>query len=138
MPSTPAFNTVMNATSALFVGAGIVFIKRRRILPHKICMLTAFACSTIFLASYLIYHARHGTTHFWGTGWIRPIYFVLLTGHTLLAVSTLPLVLWVLSLAIGRRFDQHKKWARFTWPVWMTVSLSGIFVYCLLYHFPHQ
>lgn len=138
MISIPAFNTVCNAASAIFVSSGVIFIKRRRIFSHKICMLTAFTASSVFLASYLIYHARHGAIHFLGTGWIRPIYLILLIGHTVLAIFVLPMVLQVLRLALQNRFDQHKRWARITWPLWMTVSLSGVLVYWFLYQFPKK
>ncbi len=97
-------------------------------------MLTAFASSTIFLISYVVYHLRVGSVRFQGTGWTRPVYFALLLSHILLAVAIVPLVLTTLSRALGGRFDAHRRIARRTLPLWLYVSLTGVIVYFMLYH----
>lgn len=134
MLSHPAFNATLNATSAVLLSAGYAMIRRRRILAHKSCMGLAFASSTVFLVSYLIYHARVGSVPFQGRGWIRPIYFTLLASHTILAAAILPLALITLSRALREQFDRHKRIARWTLPLWLYVSVTGVIVYFLLYH----
>ncbi len=109
-------------------------VRRGRITAHKTCMLLAFACSSIFLASYVWYHLHVGVIHFQGQGWIRPVYFVLLTSHTILAIAILPLAIITLSRALARRFDRHRRIARWTLPIWIYVSVTGVIVYLLLYH----
>jgi len=109
-------------------------IRRGRVNAHRICMLLAFGCSTVFLASYVLYHLHAGVIHFQGHGWIRPAYFVLLTTHTILAVVILPLAILTLSRALARRFDRHRQIARWTLPIWLYVSVTGVIVYFLLYH----
>ena len=104
-------------------------IRRRRIAAHKTCMLAAFACSTVFLVSYVIYHLRVGVVYFLGQGWIRPFYFVLLTTHTVLAIAIVPLALITLSRALSGKFDRHRRIARWTLPIWLYVSVTGVIVY---------
>jgi len=132
--SHPAFNATLNATSAVLLSAGYAMIRRGRILAHKSCMGLAFASSTVFLVSYLIYHARVGSVPFQGRGWIRPIYFTLLASHTILAAAILPLALITLSRALREQFDRHKRIARWTLPLWLYVSVTGVIIYFLLYH----
>jgi putative membrane protein len=97
-------------------------------------MLSAVACSTAFLISYVLYHLRVGVFHFAGQGWIRPVYFTLLTTHTVLAAAIVPLVLVTLSRALSRKFDRHRAIARWTLPIWFYVSVTGVVIYFLLYH----
>ncbi len=134
MLSLPTLNALLNATSATLLTTGFLFIRRKRIQAHKICMGSAFVCSMAFLVSYVYYHAHVGSVKFQGQGWIRPVYFSLLTSHTVLAVATLPLALITLSRALRRRFDRHKRIARWTLPIWLYVSVTGVIVYWLLYH----
>ncbi len=134
MLSLPTLNALLNATSATLLSTGFLFIRRKRIRAHKISMVSAFVCSVAFLVSYVYYHAQVGSVPFRGRGWIRPVYFSLLTSHTVLAVATLPLALITLSRALRRRFDRHKRIARWTLPIWLYVSITGVIVYWLLYH----
>lgn len=100
-------------------------------------MKTAFVVSTVFLISYLAYHARAGATRFTGTGPIRSVYFSILITHTILAALIVPLILRTIFLAMGNRFEEHRRWARWTWPLWMYVSVTGVVVYWMLYRLPH-
>lgn len=131
--SLPRLNACLNAASALFAITGYSFIRRRKILPHKICMLSAVACSTVFLASYVYFHLKAGVIYFQGRGWARPAYFTLLTTHTILAVAIVPLVLITLYFALRSRFASHKAIARWTLPIWLYVSITGVVIYWLLY-----
>jgi uncharacterized membrane protein YozB (DUF420 family) len=132
----PAVNASLNGLSALFLAAGFMFIRRKNVPAHHRCMLSAFATSTVFLICYLTYHfSVRAVTKFSGHGWIRPVYFVLLISHILLAVLILPLALITLTRALRQRFDSHRAIARWTWPIWMYVSVTGVLVYLMLYHF---
>jgi len=124
----------MNALSAVFLCLGYVNIRRKKVAAHKACMLTAFVSSTIFLISYVVYHLRVGSVRFQGTGWIRPVYFVLLISHVVLAAAIVPLAVTTLSRALGGRFDAHRRIARRTLPLWLYVSVTGVIVYFMLYH----
>jgi putative membrane protein len=132
--SLPTVNAILNATSASLLILGYLFIRRRRITPHKVCMLSAFAASCIFLASYLTLRYYAGMTRFTGQGWIRPVYFSILTSHTVLAAGIVPLALVTLSRAWKGRFDRHARIARWTLPLWLYVSVTGVLVYWILYH----
>lgn len=134
LSALPALNATLNATCALLLGAGFLFIRRRKILAHKICMVSAFTVSVLFLVSYLTYHYHVGSVKFEGQGWIRPVYFAILISHTILAAVILPLALVTLSRALAARFDKHVKIARWTLPIWLYVSVTGVVVYWLLYH----
>ena len=134
MLSHPAMNATLNASSAMFLCLGYAFIRRKQVAAHKACMLSAFTSSTIFLISYLVYHARVGSVRFQGAGWSRPVYFALLLSHTVLAVAIVPLALTTLSRALGGRFEAHRRIARRTLPLWLYVSLTGVLVYFMLYH----
>lgn len=129
----PALDASLNATSAVLLTLGYISIRNKRILAHKICMLSAFGTSSIFLVCYLWYHAHHGVTRFTGQGLIRPFYFTLLGSHTILAAVIVPLVLTTLYRAWKKRFDLHKRIARWTLPLWIYVSITGVMVYWLLY-----
>jgi len=127
-------NAGLNATSAILLGTGFYFIKQKNIRAHKVCMVSAVTVSTLFLTSYLIYHYNVGSVRFTKQGWIRDVYFPLLLTHTVLAAVTLPLVLRTLFLATKGRFGQHVRIAKWTFPIWMYVSVTGVVVYLLLYH----
>ena len=131
--SLPAINASLNGLSAVLLLLGFIFIRARKISAHRASMLTAFTCSTIFLISYLYFHFHAGVIRFGGQGWIRPVYFTLLTSHTVLAVVIVPLVLITLSRALRERFDLHRAIARWTFPLWLYVSVTGVIVYWLLY-----
>jgi len=130
----PKINACLNGLSAVFLTMGFIFIKRKKISAHRTCMTGAFVVSTLFLASYLYYHFHAGATRFMGQGWVRPVYFSILISHTILAVVVVPLILTTLAFAIRGQFDRHARLARWTWPIWMYVSLTGILVYVILYH----
>ena len=135
---TPYLATVdafLNAASALFLTLGFVFIRRKNRRAHQTCMLSALATSLIFLACYLTYHYVHGSTRFLGKGAARRVYFLLLGSHTVLAAAVVPLALLTLYRAWRRRFGPHKRLARWTLPVWLYVSVTGVLVYWMLYHF---
>lgn len=130
----PAVNAVLNATSAVLLVAGYLCIRRRLVTQHKLCMLSAFVVSCIFLISYLTLRYYAGMTRFAGQGWVRPVYFTLLTSHTILAAAIVPLALVTLSRALRSRFDRHVRIARWTLPLWLYVSVTGVLVYWILYH----
>lgn len=134
MVAPPALNAALNATSAVLLVAGYFFIRRRRILAHKVCMLTAFAASMTFLVLYIVYHSRVGLVPFQGQGWIRPVYFSILIPHTILAIVNVPLALVTISRALRNRFDRHRRIARWTLPLWLYVCVTGVIIYWLLYH----
>ena len=129
----PAINAVLNATSTVLLTAGYLFIRRRRIIAHKACMLSAFVASTLFLACYLVYHFQAGHVKFPGEGAVQVLYFAILFSHVLLAVTVLPLSLTTLALAFRQQFDRHKRIARWTLPIWLYVSVTGVVVYWMLY-----
>ena len=129
----PAVNASLNGLSAVCLGLGFWSVKTGRIQLHRVCMLAAVALSTLFLVSYLYYHFHVGSVRFQRAGWIRPIYFTVLISHTILAVLNVPLVARALYLAFRERFEEHKKAARYAWPVWMYVSVTGVCVYWMLY-----
>ncbi|MFZ3201882.1 MAG: DUF420 domain-containing protein [Candidatus Acidiferrales bacterium] len=133
LSSLPAVNAGLNAACTVFLLCGYTFIRRRKILAHKICMISAFACSSTFLAFYVYFHLHVGIIRFGGRGWIRPVYFALLISHTALAVVIVPLVLITLSRALRQKFDRHRAIARWTLPLWLYVSVTGVIVYWLLY-----
>ena len=132
----PAFNASLNATSALLLTLGFVSIRRSRPHAHAALMLAACAVSLAFLVSYVAYHARVGSVRFAGTGWIRPVYFTVLLSHTVLAVVIVPLAARTLVLAFQKRLDAHRALARWTLPLWLYVSVTGVIVYGMLYHLP--
>jgi uncharacterized membrane protein YozB (DUF420 family) len=129
----PAVNATLNGASALLLVAGFLSIRRRRVVLHRTLMLSAIGTSALFLITYLYYHAHAGTTRFMATGWIRPVYFVILISHTVLAIVIVPLVVVTLYRALRGDFLRHRPIARITLPVWLYVSLTGIAVYLMLY-----
>jgi uncharacterized membrane protein YozB (DUF420 family) len=129
----PAVNACLNSLSAVLIVTGLILIKTGRDRAHRVVMGAALASSTLFLISYLTYHYTAGRTLFWGTGAIRTAYLLILLTHTVLAVVIVPLVLTTVIHALRGRFDKHKRWARWTWPVWLYVSVTGVAVYWMLY-----
>jgi uncharacterized membrane protein YozB (DUF420 family) len=130
----PAINATLNGMSAILLLTGHSLIKRGRMAAHRAVMLTALATSTLFLISYLYYHYHVGSVHFRGQGWSRPVYFIVLISHTTLAVVIVPLIIITLVRALRERFDRHRAIARWTYPLWMYVSVTGVIVYFMLYH----
>jgi len=129
----PTVNAILNATSAILLVTGYVLIRRRNVMAHRACMGAAFVTSTVFLASYLTLRYYAGMTAFTGQGWIRPVYFTILVSHTVLAATIVPLALVTLSRALRARFDRHVRIARWTLPLWLYVSVTGVLVYVMLY-----
>ena len=129
----PALNAVLNATSAILLSAGYRFIRRRQITAHKRCMLAACATSALFLMSYLTYHYYVGSMPYRGQGWVRPLYFTILISHTALAATIVPLAIMTLFRAWKADFRKHARLARWTWPIWMYVSVTGVIIYVMLY-----
>jgi uncharacterized membrane protein YozB (DUF420 family) len=129
----PTLNASLNLLATLFLLAGYVFVRQRRVGPHRLCMLGALGASAAFLTSYLVYHYHVGSRPFTGTGLLRVIYFAILISHVLLAIAIVPLVLMTVSRALSGRFDPHRRIARITWPLWMYVSVTGVVVYLMLY-----
>jgi uncharacterized membrane protein YozB (DUF420 family) len=133
LTSLPALNAVLNGTSAVLLLAGRALIRRRQMRAHRALMLAALGTSLAFLASYLYYHAHVGSVHFPGQGWSRPLYFSILLSHTILAAVIVPLVLVTLTRALRARYRLHRALARWTFPLWMYVSLTGVVIYLMLY-----
>jgi uncharacterized membrane protein YozB (DUF420 family) len=129
----PTVNAALNSLSAVFLLGGYLFIRAKRRNAHRVCMLSAFGCSILFLISYLIYHFQVGSVPFKGQGWIRPVYFTILITHTILATSVVPLALITLFRAVRERFAAHRRIARWTFPIWLYVSVTGVVVYLMLY-----
>lgn len=131
----PAVNATLNATSGVLVTVGYVLIRQKRRTAHAVCMISATVVSALFLASYVYYHAHVGTTRFLAHGLVRHVYHVILTTHTALAVA---LALWLVPVTVvraaRRRFDRHKTIARWTLPIWLYVSVTGVVIYLMLYH----
>ena len=129
----PALNANLNAASAVLLATGYVLIRAGRREAHKRVMLAALACSTLFLVSYLVYHAQVGSVRFRGQGPLRLVYFAILISHTVLAVTVVPLALVTLRHALQARFDRHRRIARIALPIWGYVSVTGVVVYWMLY-----
>ena len=134
IPYLASVDAALNAASAILLTLGFFFVRQRNVRAHKACMLSAFATSSMFLVCYLTYHSFHGVTRFRGQGAVRGFYFALLGSHTVLAALIVPLVLATLYRAWRQRFPQHKRIARWTLPLWLYVSLTGVLVYVMLYH----
>src|SRR6476660_2405630 len=129
----PHLNACLNGTSAILLFSGWRFIKAHNVAAHRACQVSALIVSTLFLASYLTYHYNHGTTRFQGTGLARPIYFTILTSHTILAIVIVPLIAITFYRALKLDFVRHRKIARVTLPLWLYVSITGVIVYLMLY-----
>ena len=130
----PVINASLNGTSAVLLLTGHNLIRRGRMAAHRAVMITAVITSSLFLISYLYYHAHVGSVRFQGHGWSRPLYFTILISHTILAAAIVPLVIITLSRALRERFDRHRAIARWTFPLWLYVSVTGVLVYFMLYH----
>lgn len=130
----PAINATLNGVSALLLVTAHSMIKRGRVAKHRALMLAAVATSTLFLISYLYYHAHVGSVRFQGHGWSRPVYFSILISHTILAAAIVPLVVITLTRALREQFDRHRAIARWTYPLWLYVSVTGVVIYFMLYH----
>lgn len=130
----PALNALLNASSAILLLIGYVSIRRKRVAAHKFVMGAAFLVSVLFLISYLIYHLQVGSQPFPGRGWVRPVYFTILISHIVLAAAILPLALLTLARALRGHFERHRQIARWTLPLWLYVSVTGVVIYCMPYH----
>ena len=132
----PTVNAILNGIAACFLLVGWVLFRRRNMRAHRAAMLAALACSVAFLASYLIYHYQVGSVRFQGTGAIRTVYFAVLLTHTVLAAAVPFLAAITLFRALRRHFPRHRAIARWTLPIWLYVSVTGVVVYWMLYHLP--
>ena len=129
----PALNATLNATSAVLLTTGWILIRRGRIAQHRAVMIAAVCTSILFLISYLVYHAQVGSVRFTKQGPIRAVYFTILLTHTVLAAAIVPLVLVTLTRALRARYERHRRIARWTMPIWLYVSVTGVIVYLMLY-----
>ena len=129
----PALNATLNACSTIILITGYVFIRRGDRRKHKACMIAALVVSALFLTSYVIYHAQVGSVPFKGTGWIRTVYFAVLIPHVILAAAIVPPILITASRGLSAKYDKHRRIARWTLPLWLYVSVTGVIVYVMLY-----
>lgn len=132
----PPLNASLNSLCTAFLVAGYLFIRRKKIVAHRNCMVAAFTTSVLFLISYLVYHAEAGSVKFQGEGPLRTAYFAILISHSILAAIVPFLSVLTLVLAFRGRIDRHRRLARWTLPIWLYVSVTGVVVYALLYHYP--
>ena len=130
----PAVNASLNALSGVLLLVGYTLIRNRRIAAHRAVMISAFVASSLFLVCYLIYHAQVGSVPFPRHGFVRPVYFTILITHIVLAAFVPPLAIVTLTRGLRGRYPQHRKIARWTFPIWMYVSVTGVLVYLMLYH----
>ncbi len=129
----PALNAGLNATSGFLILLGFFAIKQKAWTAHALCMCFAMGTSALFFVSYIYYHIHHGSTPFLHHGWIRPVYFTILISHTILAVTVPPLAITALYQALRSRFDRHVVVAKFAFPIWLYVSVTGVVIYWMLY-----
>ena len=129
----PALNATLNGVATVFLVAGYAFIRARKLAAHRASMLAAVTASALFLASYVVYHANAGSKPFQGTGPVRMVYFAILMTHIVLAAAIVPMVLMTLARALRQRFDLHAVIARWTFPIWLYVSVTGVVIYVMLY-----
>ena len=129
----PALNASLNAISFVLLVTGYYFIRTRQWRKHRACMIAALVTSGLFLTSYVIYHAQVGSVPFQKTGWIRTLYFVVLIPHVILAALMVPPVIITVSRGLSGKYDKHRRIARWTLPVWLYVSITGVIVYVMLY-----
>src|SRR5262245_19909320 len=129
----PAVNATLNGISGVLLLTGYLLIRARRIELHRRCMIAAFVTSSLFLVCYVIYHAQVGSVRFTRQGFVRPLYFTILITHVTLAAAVLPMAIVTLSRGLAARFDRHRAIARWTFPIWLYVSVTGVLVYVLLY-----
>lgn len=132
--SLPTLNALLNGASAVLIAIGRRWIRRGNVSAHQRMMIAAFITSSLFLVSYLYYHAHVGSVRFQRQGIVRPIYFTILISHTILAATVVPLVLTTLILGLKRRDQRHRRIARWAYPIWMYVSVTGVVIYLMLYH----
>ncbi len=130
----PTLNACLNASSGILLFTGYVFIRRREIARHRACMIAASCVSVVFLISYITYHSLSGSTPYGHAGWTRPVYFAILISHAILAVATVPLAIVTLRRGLRNAVEPHRRIARWTFPIWMYVSITGVVVYLMLYH----
>ena len=132
----PPFNATLNAITGILIVSGFLLIRRKKVALHRACMIAAVISSSLFLISYVTYHIGYGAgvTRFAGTGWVRPLYLVILISHTTLAVTVVPFVIVTLTRALRGKFLRHRAIARYTFPMWLYVSVTGVIVYVMLYH----
>jgi len=131
----PTIEAILNTLSAISISTGYYFIRKKNIAAHRACMITALIISTVFFIVYLIYHLNVGNIPFAGEGIIRPIYFTILTSHVLLAATTVVLVITTVTFIIKGKTEKHKKIARWTLPIWLYVSVTGVMIYLMAFHF---
>jgi uncharacterized membrane protein YozB (DUF420 family) len=129
----PALNATLNAIASVLLVTGYIFIRRGERKKHQACMIAALVMSALFLTSYVVYHLQVGSVPFQKTGWIRTVYFLVLVPHVILAAAITPMVLITVSRALSSRFDKHRAIARWTLPLWLYVSVTGVIVYVMLY-----
>ena len=129
----PPIDATLNGVTAVLLALGHRFIRHGEVSKHRATMIAAFVTSSLFLSCYLYYHAHIGSVHFRGKGWSRPVYFSILISHTMLAAVLIPMVLITLALGLRSKFDRHRKIARWTYPIWVYVSVTGVVVYLMLY-----
>jgi uncharacterized membrane protein YozB (DUF420 family) len=134
----PKINATLNGCTAVLLVAGRALIALGKTAAHRAVMLTAFVVSSLFLVSYVYYHWPHhgGIVYFHGTGWVRTLYFAILISHTILAIIIVPMVLITLTRGLRRKFAPHRAIARWTFPLWLYVSVTGVIVYWMLFRFP--
>ena len=133
LASLPTVNALLNGTATVLLLLGYFFIRTGKIRYHRVCMIAAFLCSTVFLCSYVYFHLHAGVIRFGGPGWAHGVYLAILIPHTILAIVIVPLILITLSRALRERFASHRAIARWTLPLWLYVSVTGVIVYWLLY-----
>lgn len=131
--SLPGVNAALNGACAILLACGYACIRRKKIPAHRLCMISAFTISIVFLASYLVYHAHAGIHRYPGKGFARSVYLSILASHTVLAAAVPVLAIVTLTFALRKRFDRHRKIARWTLPIWLYVSVTGVVVYWMLY-----
>lgn len=129
----PGLNATLNAISFVLLVTGYYFIRKKQWRRHRACMIAALVMSGLFLTSYVIYHAQVGSVPFQKTGWIRTLYFAILIPHVILAVAMVPPVIITVSRGLSAKYDTHRRIARWTLPVWLYVSITGVMVYWMLY-----
>lgn len=129
----PALNATLNGLASVFLVTGWILIKRGERQKHRACMIAALVLSALFLTSYVIYHLQVGSVPFKGTGWIRTVYFAVLIPHVILAAAIVPPILITVSRGLSAKYDKHRRIARWTLPLWLYVSVTGVIVYLMLY-----
>lgn len=128
----PLFHAVLNGTTAVLLFLGVVFIKNQRVMLHRASMMTAFGLSAVFLVSYVISKLNHDPVPFGGTGWQRPVYFFILISHIVLSAAVLPMAMMSIYRALTNELDKHRKWVKWTFPIWMYVAITGVLVYVFM------